>query len=232
MLKFSKQIYYQGRKLFVIDELVLHTGQLIVLFGANGTGKSTWLKSIVNPTANDYELNNKPISHYNKEELAQNVAFVDNNFRGLDHLRVSEYIALGRFPYTGISGRLSEVDIAVIDQITMQLHITHLLEKSTSELSDGERQRCNIARALIQETPVVLLDEPTSFLDFPSKIELFKLLNDISLKQGKLVIVSTHDIEMGLEFGTQWCIINKQEQFVHKTVKPEKTELLEIAFNL
>lgn len=232
MLKFSQQTYYQSRKLFHIDELILNTGELVVLFGANGTGKSTWLKSIVNPTTNNYELNHQSILGYSREELAKSVAFVDNNFRGLDHLRVSEYIALGRFPYTGISGRLSQNDKVVINEITIQLHISHLLEKATSELSDGERQRCNIARALIQETPIVLLDEPTSFLDFPSKIELFKLLNDISTKQNKLVIVSTHDIEMGLEFGTQWCIINTKQEFIHKETKPEKTELLEIAFNL
>ncbi len=230
MLKFSNQTYSQSRVLFRIDELELHSGEFVVLFGANGTGKSTWLKSIVKPTKNMYSLNGKSSAQLSQLELARNVSFVDNHFYGLDHLRVSEYIALGRYPYTGLSGILSEKDKAVIDRIVVKLQITHLLDKSTSELSDGERQRCNIARALVQETAVILLDEPTSFLDYPSKIELFRLLLDICKTENKLVIVSTHDIEMGLEHGTSWCIISREGEFIYRTEQLSKAELLEISF--
>ena len=230
MLKFSNQTYRQSKELFSITALELNLGEFVVLFGANGTGKSTWLKSIVKPTLNTYLINGKSAQYLTQLELARNISFVDNHFYGLDHLRVSEYIALGRFPYTGLSGILSDKDKAIVAQIATRLQIEHLLDKSTSELSDGERQRCNIARALVQETPVILLDEPTSFLDYPSKIELFRLLLDISKTENKLVIVSTHDIEMGLEYGTSWCIITQQQQFIYKTEQLTKAELLDLSF--
>jgi len=230
MLKFSNQTYRQTRELFSITELELQLGEFVVLFGANGTGKSTWLKSIVKPSKNSYLLKGKSSNNFSQLELAKMVSFVDNHFYGLDHLRVSEYIALGRFPHTGLSGILSEYDKTIVNGIVIKLQIEHLLDKSTSELSDGERQRCNIARSLVQETPIILLDEPTSFLDYPSKIELFQLLRDISKSENKLVIVSTHDIEMGLEYGTCWCIISKEGKFIYKEERLSKTELLNISF--
>jgi len=230
MLKFLNQTYRQTRELFKIEKLELNQGEFVVLFGANGTGKSTWLKSIVRPVTNDFQIDGKSAKGLTQLELARNIAFVDNHFYGLDHLRVSEYISLGRYPYTGISGILGETDKKVLERITSKLQIEHLLDKSTSELSDGERQRCNIARTLIQETPVILLDEPTSFLDYPSKIELFQLLLDISRTENKLVIVSTHDIDMGLEYATSWCIISSDREFIYKTETLSKTELLELGF--
>ena len=231
MLKFSNQAYRQSKELFRIEELELNQGEFVVLFGANGTGKSTWLKSIVKPLTNDFQIDGKSAKSLTQLELARKIAFVDNHFYGLDHLRVSEYIALGRYPYTGISGILGDADIQIVNRITAKLQIEHLLDKSTSELSDGERQRCNIARTLIQETPVILLDEPTSFLDYPSKIELFQLLLDISKTENKLVIVSTHDIDMGLEYATSWCIISSKKEFIYKTENLSKTELLELSFH-
>lgn len=230
MLRFSNQTYRQKNVLFSINELELNLGEFVVLFGANGTGKSTWMKSIVKPVNNDFLIEGKAAGQLTQLELARKISFVDNHFYGLDHLRVSEYIALGRYPYTGISGILGEADQAVIKRITSKLQIEHLLDKSTSELSDGERQRCNIARTLIQETPVILLDEPTSFLDYPSKIELFQLLLDISRSENKLVIVSTHDIDMGLEYATSWCIISSNKEFIYRTGTLSKTDLLQLSF--
>lgn len=230
MLKFSNQTYRQSRELFSITDLELNQGEFVLLFGANGTGKSTWLRSIVKPGDNDYLLNGTSVQHLSQLELARNISFVDNHFYGLDHLRVSEYISLGRFPYTGLSGVLSENDKAIVDKTAAKLQIEHLLDKSTTQLSDGERQRCNIARALVQETSVILLDEPSSFLDYPSKIELFQLLRDISKTENKLVIVSTHDIEMGLEYGTSCCIISKDQQFIYRTARLTKDELIHLTF--
>lgn len=230
MLKFSNQTYRQSRELFSITDLELNLGEFVVLFGANGTGKSTWLKSIIKPTTNEYSINGKSVQHLSQLELARNISFVDNHFYGLDHLRVSEYISLGRFPYTGLSGVLSADDKAIVDRTASKLQIEHLLNKSTSQLSDGERQRCNIARALVQETPVILLDEPTSFLDYPSKIELFQLLSEITRTENKLVIVSTHDLEMGLEYGTSWCIISRDQKFIHSQNQLSKEELIRLTF--
>jgi len=232
MLEFKHQVYRQNSVLFSIDSLQIEFGKLVILFGANGTGKSTWLRSIVRPneTQNNYNINGKSASELSNLELAKTVAFVDNHFMGLDHLTVEEFISLGRYPYTGISGRLSEEDKAIISKVVDQLHLTHLLGKSTSELSDGERQRCGIAKALIQETAVILLDEPTSFLDYPSKKELFELLEKICQTENKLVIVSTHDIDLGLEHGSLWCIIDPKQQFVVTDKRLSKTELLELSF--
>lgn len=232
MLRFNQQTYRQDRELFRIEQLELAYGQLVVLFGANGTGKSTWLKSIVAPkeTGNHYTIDGQSTEQLGALEMAKRVAFVDNHFMGFDHLRVSEYIALGRYPYTGISGRLSAEDRAIVQRVSEQLNITHLLHKSTAELSDGERQRCGIAKALVQETPVILLDEPTSFLDYPSKQYLFDLLRETCKCENKLMIVSTHDLELGLEYGTLWCIINPKQEFVVKTERLNKEELLKVSF--
>lgn len=232
MLVFKNQIYRQDRVLFRINSLELKFGELVVLFGANGTGKSTWLKSLVRPkeSQNDYQINGKIASQLSHLELAKTVSFVDNHFIGLDHLTVKEYVSLGRYPYTGISGRLSPEDDVVVEKVIHQLGIQSLLSKATSSLSDGERQRCGIAKALIQETDVILLDEPTSFLDYPSKQELFGLLRKICLEEQKLVIVSTHDIDLGLEYGSLWCIISPQQEFILRCERMTKSELLALSF--
>lgn len=233
MLKFRNQTYRQDRELFTINELELNLGEFVVLIGANGTGKSTWLQSLVHPagTTNDFTIDSTKASSFSQLEIAKQIAFIDNRFSGLDNLTVNEYISLGRFPYTGISGRLSEEDKAIVKEVAQILKIEHLLEKSTTGLSDGERQKCGIAKALVQETPIILLDEPTSFLDYPSKQDLFHNLKEIVERQHKLVIVSTHDIDLSLEYATKWCVITDQTFKVIDT-KPDKADLLSIAFRL
>ena len=234
MLKFLNQTYKQDRELFTIHQLELKPGEFVALIGANGTGKSTWLRSIVHPSdsSNNFTINSAKATDMGQLEIAKQIAFIDNRFAGLDHLTVEEYISLGRFPYTGMSGRLDDADRSIIQEVAKRLKIEHLLKKSTADLSDGERQKCGIAKALVQETPIILLDEPTSFLDYPSKQDLFRILKEIVSVQNKLVIVSTHDIDLSLEYATKWCILCPDHSFRIIESKPGKVDMLAIAFGL
>ena len=131
--------------------------------------------------------------------MSRIVAFVESKFDGVEYLSVLDYLMLGRAPYTSLTGKLSETDKEIVLQISSDLQITHLLEKSTTEISDGERQICSIARALIQETPIILMDEPTAFLDFINRQKLIELLNKIAVEKQKCIVLSTHDIDLCLE---------------------------------
>jgi iron complex transport system ATP-binding protein len=131
--------------------------------------------------------------------MARLIAFVESKFDGVEYLSVQDYLMLGRAPYTSLTGKLSETDKEIVLQISSDLQISHLLEKSTTEISDGERQICSVARALIQETPIILMDEPTAFLDFINRQKLIELLNKIAVEKQKCIVLSTHDIDLCLE---------------------------------
>jgi iron complex transport system ATP-binding protein len=127
------------------------------------------------------------------------IAFVESKFDGVEYLSVQDYLMLGRAPYTSLTGKFSESDKEIVLQISSDLQISHLLEKSTIHISDGERQICSVARALIQETPIILMDEPTAFLDFINRQKLIELLNKIAVEKLKCIVLSTHDIDLCLE---------------------------------
>lgn len=193
---------YANKHLFEIDALNLLPGSLIGLIGANGCGKSTFLKALSLAEINQGigVLNGVESKLFTNELRAKTLAFVTNEFKGFDHLTTLEYLELGRFPYTGFMGRLSALDHSIVRDFCTELKLTDLLTLPTSLLSDGERQRVNIARALIQQTPIVLLDEPTSFLDYPSKRMVMELLLDCAKKHKKLIVFSTHDIELAKQY--------------------------------
>ncbi|MBP3668716.1 MAG: ABC transporter ATP-binding protein, partial [Bacteroides sp.] len=176
----------------------LHAGELTCLLGANGAGKSTLLRTLsASQPALDGNLSllNKPLKDYSEKERSRTIGVVltDKTFAG--GLTVYELIALGRQPHTGFFGRLHKEDRIIIEKAMEDVGIAHKAKNYTAELSDGERQKVMIAKALVQECPLILLDEPTAFLDVVSRIEIMHLLHRLAVEQDKAILLSTHDIE-------------------------------------
>ena len=183
--------------------LELKSGQLACLIGENGIGKSTLLKTLTGflPKLNgSLLLDNRDIESFSQRELARQVSIVLTQKPDVQNLTIEEIIGLGRSPYTGFFGRLRAEDRKVVDDAIATMGIEKLRGRMIQTLSDGERQKVMIAKALAQETPVILLDEPTAFLDFPSKAETFQSLQRMAHERDKLILLSTHDLELAVRF--------------------------------
>ena len=168
----------------------IYPGELTCLLGANGVGKSTLLRTLSafqSKLAGNILIEGKEIDAYTDKQLARVISVVLTEKCDLRNMLVSELIGLGRSPYTGFWGTLSKEDEAIVEQAAHLVGIDHLLRRMVHTLSDGERQKVMIAKALAQETPIIFLDEPTAFLDFPSKIEMMQLLLRLSRENGVTV---------------------------------------------
>ena len=184
-------------------DLELKSGQLSCLIGENGIGKSTLLKTLTGflPKLKGSVLfDNRDITSFSQRELARQVSIVLTQKPDVQNLTVEEIIGLGRSPYTGFFGRLRIDDRVVVNDAIATMGIEKLRGRMIQTLSDGERQKVMIAKALAQETPVILLDEPTAFLDFPSKAETFQSLQRMAHERDKLILLSTHDLELAVRF--------------------------------
>lgn len=181
----------------------LHSGQLVCLIGENGIGKSTLLKTLTGflpKLKGRLLLDNRDIESFSQQELARQVSIVLTQKPDVQNLTIEEIIGLGRSPYTGFFGRLRAEDRLVVDDAIAAMGIEKLRRRMIQTLSDGERQKVMIAKALAQETPVILLDEPTAFLDFPSKVDTFQSLRNMAHERDKLILLSTHDLELAVRF--------------------------------
>ncbi len=184
-------------------DLELKSGQLSCLIGENGIGKSTLLKTLTGflPKLKGSVLfDNRDITSFSQRELARQVSIVLTHKPDVQNLIIEEIIGLGRSPYTGFFGRLRIDDRVVVNDAIATMGIEKLRGRMIQTLSDGERQKVMIAKALAQETPVILLDEPTAFLDFPSKAETFQSLQRMAHERDKLILLSTHDLELAVRF--------------------------------
>lgn len=183
--------------------LELRSGQLACLIGENGIGKSTLLKTLTGflpKLKGSLLLGNRDIESFSQRELARQVSIVLTQKPDVQNLTIEEIIGLGRSPYTGFFGRLRTEDRKVVDDAIATMGIEKLRGRMIQTLSDGERQKVMIAKALAQETPIILLDEPTAFLDFPSKAETFQSLQRMAHERDKLILLSTHDLELAVRF--------------------------------
>lgn len=185
-------------------------GQLTCLIGENGVGKSTLLRTIAAfqpKLGGSISIDGKDISLYNGKELARLISVVLTNRPDTANLTAKETVELGRTPYTGFWGRLTGADRDIVEHSIRQAGVTSLADRRISTLSDGERQKVMIAKALAQQTPVIILDEPTAFLDYPSKVEIMLMLMRLSHVEGKTVFMSTHDIELAMQTAdTLWLM--------------------------
>ncbi len=199
-----------GLNLLANLNLSCKKGESTGLVGRNGTGKSTLLKTLaglLNPLDGNVFIHDVDLSMIPRKELARRVSFVSTEVPAVQNLKVIELVCLGRYPYTDWTGRLSKTDREFVNLAVEQAGIGHILEKFISEISDGERQRAMIARALAQNTEIIILDEPTAFLDLPSRFEILRLLNHLAAYHKKTIIFSTHDLSIALhEADNIWLI--------------------------
>lgn len=177
-------------------------GELTCLLGANGVGKSTLLRTLsaFQPKlGGEILIEGREISEYTDKELSRLIGVVLTEKPDVRNMTVRELVGLGRSPYTGFWGKNTEEDLRIVDESLEQVGIISLSSRLVETLSDGERQKVMIAKALAQQTPVIYLDEPTAFLDFPSKVEVMMLLRRICQQAQKTVFLSTHDLELALQ---------------------------------
>jgi len=198
-------------------------GELTCLLGPNGAGKSTLLRTLsafLPPVKGDISIMGRNLHDYTDKELAKTIGVVLTEKTDLRNMTVYDLIGLGRSPYTGFWGTLHEDDRRVVDEAIEMVGIGPLKDRMIQTLSDGERQKVMIAKALAQQTPVIFLDEPTAFLDFPSKVEIMQLLHVLSRTTGKTIFLSTHDLELALQIADTIWLMDRDKGVVIGT--PDK----------
>ena len=176
-------------------------GELTCLIGRNGTGKSTLMRTLagfLKPLGGSALLDGHDVSRLSPAERSHLISVVLTDRVDVDGMRVKDLVSVGRQPYTGFFGKMSSDDEEVVNKAIADVGMTDFAGRQVNSLSDGERQKVMIAKALAQQTPAILLDEPTAFLDYPSKKEMFQMLAQLCHEQGKAVLVSTHDLDIAL----------------------------------
>lgn len=204
----------------------INNGELTCLLGTNGVGKSTLLRTLSAfqpPLGGEIDILGKPLSQYNDKKLATIIGVVLTEKCDIRNMTAEELIGIGRSPYTGFWGNLREQDKEAVEKAIELVKIESLAPRMVHTLSDGERQKVMIAKALAQETPIIFLDEPTAFLDFPSKVEIMQLLHTLTQSLHKTVFMSTHDLELALQIADKIWLMDKTNGIV--TGVPEDLSL-------
>ncbi len=189
-------------------------GEFIAVIGPNGIGKSTLLRTLARiqtPLSGRLTISNNEQENIKRNEYARLISFVSTEFLKISNLSVYQLVALGRFPYTNWLGTLTGNDKSIIDEALQLTGICTLASKPVNELSDGERQRAIIARALAQDTPIILLDEPTAYLDLINKHDIIHLLSDFAHSKNKIIIFSTHDLNIAISESDKIWLLNRDE---------------------
>lgn len=205
---------YPGKAITRDINAELCTGQLTCLLGSNGSGKSTLLKTLCAfqpPLSGKILIDGKNLAKYNARKLARVIGVVLTERPAAMNMTVEELVAIGRSPYTSFLGGLRSEDREIVAQSLQLVGITDLKDRPVHTLSDGERQKAFITKALAQQTQIILLDEPTAFLDFPSKVEIMKLLQRIAREENKMIFLSTHDIELALQISDKLWLLDRQK---------------------
>ena len=190
----------------------LQRGQLTCLLGENGVGKSTLLRTLAAfqpKLEGSVSIEGRELDDYSERKLARTIGIVLTEKPDVQQMTVMELVEMGRAPYTGFWGRLNEDDRKVCNEAIELIGIEPLKDRMIQTLSDGERQKVMIAKALAQQTPVIFLDEPTAFLDYPSKVDMLLLLSRISREAQKTIFLSTHDLELALQVADTIWLMDK-----------------------
>ena len=193
-------------------DFTLDKGEFVLILGCNGAGKSTLLRTlsaVQKPLGGRVEICGEDIFETTPRQLAQRVSavFTDKTMAG--GLLVEEVVALGRYPYTDFWGKLGAEDREAVQSSLSLVGMAHKSKRYLSQLSDGERQKVMIAKALAQQTPLIILDEPTAFLDLPSRIEILYLLKRLAKEESKTILLSTHDVEQSLAVADKLLLLGE-----------------------
>ncbi len=232
MISFKQAHIGHNKTLLAIESLSLAKGEVYILAGRNGAGKSTLLKTLtkeVSLIAGNISLNETELNGIRPNDISKHLAFVRSSFPNVDYLKVLDFVALGRTPFTNALGRLTSNDLKIVAEAIDALNINELADKFTSELSDGERQLTAIARAIAQETSIILLDEPTAFLDYSNKMRVLELLKRIAQEMNKCIVMSSHDIDLSIDSNCPFLVLSEAGiQLLETPVS--KQQVLELAF--
>ncbi len=197
--------------------LQLNIGEFVCLVGPNGVGKSTLLRTVIglqNKLAGEILLSGKGLESYHPRELAGQVSVVLTNPISVGAMRVDELTAMGRFPFTGLFGRMSDHDWQVVYDTLRLVGVDKLSDRYVQTLSDGERQKVMIARALAQEPRLLVLDEPTAYLDLPGRVVVMNLLHDLASGHDQAVLTSTHDLDLALRHADRIWLMDDEGRIV------------------
>ena len=204
-----------GKKAILSDiNQTIESGQLVCLLGANGVGKSTILRTIAGfqpPLCGTILLNEQDMSSFSTAQRSKAISVVLTERIEVPCMNAVDLIGMGRSPYTGFFGTLTKEDKNIIYEAIDMVGISHLSTRTFNTLSDGERQKVLLAKALAQQTPVILLDEPTAFLDFHAKVSTLRLLLRLAHETNKTILLSTHDVEMAIQLSDALWIVQNGE---------------------
>jgi iron complex transport system ATP-binding protein len=195
--------------------LRLLPGEFTCLLGPNGTGKSTLIKTFAGfhpPLGGQIYLGNQNLKQIKEKDLARLVSVVLTDKTHVGNMTIFELVSMGRHPYTGFFGNLTHEDLRIIHHAIDSVGMLDMRQRLINELSDGERQKAMIAKALAQQTPIIILDEPTAYLDLPSRIEIMQLLHSLSSNLQKAILLSTHDLEQALRFADKIWLLGRNRQ--------------------
>ncbi len=234
MIQFKDLTLGYGSRI-LIEELSaqIKGGELTALVGRNGTGKSTLLRAITGieqPLKGSILIDGKELSAITTAQLATLVAYVTTDKVRIANLRCRDVVALGRAPYTNWIGRMQEQDEAIVMRSMAQVGMENYADKTMDKMSDGECQRIMIARALAQQTPIILLDEPTAFLDMPNRYELCTLLQELAHQQDKCILFSTHELDIATSLCDSIALISPPKMHLLPTTEMVQSGLIEQLF--
>ncbi len=224
---------YRRRKLLDGVTATLAAGELTALIGRNGTGKSTLLRTVCGlerPLGGAVRLGGCDLAAMTPARLARTVAFVATERVRVANLRCEDVVALGRAPYTNWFGRMQDEDRHMVARALDAVGMGAFACRAMNRISDGECQRVMIARALAQDTPVIVLDEPTSFLDLPGRRELVSLLRRLAHEERKCILFSTHELDLVLSFADRAMLIDPPQLCTLPADELERSERLERLF--
>ena len=200
-----------GEKAILSDiNQTLEPGRLVCLLGSNGVGKSTILRTLagfLQPLAGEVLLDGKDLSSLSLSQRSKTVSIVLTERVEVPYMKVADLVGMGRSPYTGFFGKLTKEDKQIVSEAIEMVGISNLAERTIDTLSDGERQKAFLAKALAQQTPIILLDEPTAFLDFHAKLSTLRLMQKLAHETNKIILMSTHDVEMALRLSDLLWIV-------------------------
>lgn len=222
----SLKIGYKGKALQPAIDAVLCEGEAVALVGANGSGKTTLFRTLtgnLKPIEGSVMLCGMPLESYSPNEKAKLFSLVLTEKPDDLFLKVFDIVAAGRYPHSGLMAKLRDEDYRMIQDKLQVVGVGHLVDRDFVSLSDGEKQKVMIAKALVQDTPIIYMDEPTAFLDYPSKVELMRLIAKLAKEEGKTILYSSHDLELLMKHSEKLWVMAKGKPML--VGKPEEVDV-------
>jgi len=210
------QVGYSKKTLLQNINANVGAGNFVGVLGINGIGKSTLLKTIaglIHAQSGSVVLSEKVVEQISIADKSALISVAGTERAEILYMTVREFVALGKMRFTNSFNVLSDVHFNHVEQVMQELHLLHLASKYIGEISDGEKQKAVIARAVAQDTPLMILDEPTAFLDFRNKRIVFEYLASLAKNKQKIILASTHDLELSFQHCSNWWVIDETRHF-------------------